>query len=507
MNLANILSRAAAEQPERIALRLGDTEVSYAQLADQSRRFAGFLREQGLEPGQRVACWAPNCLEYLPVIFGAWWAGAVAVPLNYLFGADALRHAVGDSEAQWVLAQDHDVLRLKETLAGMPQAERIVSTTASEHAEHDFASIAADASPLADIEPRLDDEDALLMYTSGSTGMPKGVRQTHRNTGSQVDAVIGIWEITGDDHVLNSMPLFHVGGLQLCSLPVMSRGGQITFMPKWDPREWLQLVQRLRPSIGGLISTMLIDVGNLTHDNPTVLDSMRICMFGGSRTPPAPVQRFVAGTGVEPIEIYGQTEQNGLAVTYRVEEARRAESMGRALEQILRWQLVPPGADEPLPKGSEDVGELWVRGDAVTPGYWRVPELNAERFVDGWFRTGDLVRADSDGYLYYVDRIDDMIVSGGENVYPQMVEAHLASCPLIAEVAIIGTADDRWVQKVTAVVVPSKSGVSADDIYGYCESDPNLKGLQRPKRIEFVDALPRTGSGKLNRPELRQQFP
>ena len=507
MNLANVLRRTATEHPDRVALRMGSVEISYAQLVEQSQRFARFLRAQGLKPGQRVACWAPNCLEYLPVIFGAWWAGAVAVPLNYLFGTDALRHAVTDSEAQWVLARGEDVTRLQETLTGLPLAGRIISAAGAEHTDYDFATICQNASPLVTIEPRLDDEDALLMYTSGSTGMPKGVRQTHRNTGSQVDAVIDIWEITGADHVLNSMPLFHVGGLQLCSLPVLARGGQITFMPKWDPREWLQLVQQLRPSIGGLISTMLIDVGNLTHDNPTVLDSMRICMFGGSRTTPAPVQRFVSGTGVEPTEIYGQTEQNGLAVTYRVGEERREESMGRALDQILRWQLVPPGADEALPHDSEEVGELWVRGDAVSPGYWRTPELNSERFADGWFHTGDLVRADADDYLYYVDRIDDMIVSGGENVYPQMVESHLASCPQIAEVAIIGTADDRWVQKVTAVVVPSAVGVSAEDIYRYCETDPNLKGLQRPKRIEFVDALPRTGSGKLNRPELRQQFP
>ncbi|PRZ44222.1 long-chain acyl-CoA synthetase [Antricoccus suffuscus] len=507
MNLANILSRAATEHPDRVALRMGSVEVTYAQFVEQSRRFAGFLREQGLKPGERVACWAPNCLEYLPVIFGAWWAGGVAVPLNYLFGADALRHAVTDSEAQWVLARGEDVTRLQELLTGLPLAGRIISAAGAEHSDYDFATISRTASPLAEVQPRLDDEDALLMYTSGSTGMPKGVRQTHRNTGSQVDAVIDIWGINGDDHALNSMPLFHVGGLQLCSLPVLARGGQITFMPKWDPNEWLRLVQESRPSIGGLISTMLIDVGNLTQDNPTRLDSMRICMFGGSRTPPAPVQRFVRGTGVVPTEIYGQTEQNGLAVTYRAGESPREESMGRALDQIMRWQLVPPGGDEALPSGSEDVGEFWVRGDAVTPGYWRMPELNAERFVDGWFRTGDLVRADSEGYLYYVDRIDDMIVSGGENVYPQMVESHLASCPQIAEVAIIGTADDRWVQKVTAVVVPSARGVSAEDIYSYCETDPNLKGLQRPKRIEFVDALPRTGSGKLNRPELRQQFP
>jgi long-chain acyl-CoA synthetase len=506
MNLANILNRVATEHPDRVALRLGGVEVDYARLVEQSRRFAGFLRAHGLRPGERVACWAPNCLEYLPTIFGTWWAGGVAVPTNYLFGPDALRHALTDSDAQWVLAGADDIPRLAEILEGLPVTERLIATTETEHTEHDFATIARAAEPLAEIEPRLDADDALLMYTSGSTGMPKGVRQTHRNTAAQVEAVIDIWRITGEDHVLNSMPLFHVGGLQLCSLPLLAQGGQITFMPRWDPQQWLEFVQRLRPTIGGLISTMLIDVGNLTHEQPVTLNSLRFCMFGGSRTPPAPVERFTRGTGVAPTEIYGQTEQNGLAITYRVGEARREGAMGRALSQVLRWALIPPGGGEPIPPGSDEVGEFWVRGDAVSPGYWRLPAEDEERFVDGWFRTGDLVRADAEGYLYYVDRIDDMIVTGGENVYPQVVESHLASCPLIAEVAIIGTAHDRWVQQVTAVVVPTKPGVSADDVLDYCRSEPNLQGLQQPKRIEFVDALPRTGSGKLNRPELRREF-
>ncbi|MGH9056882.1 MAG: class I adenylate-forming enzyme family protein [Acidimicrobiales bacterium] len=506
MNLANIVDRSAAECPDKVALRLGEVEVSYAELVDRSRRFAGFLRSQGLRPGERVACWAPSCLEYLPVIFGTWWAGGVAVPLNYLFGPGALQHSVADSESQWVLARGEDVPRLHEVLDGLPVAERIIAFAGAGHAEHDFATICSDAEPVDDIEPRLDGEDALLMYTSGSTGTPKGVRQTHRNTAAQVDAVVDVWRITGADHVLNSMPLFHVGGLQLCSLPILARAGQITLMPGWDPLRWLSLVQQLRPTMGGLISTMLIDVGNCTHERPVRLDSLRVCVFGGSRTPPAAIERFVRGTGVQPIEIYGQTEQNGLSVTYRVGETRREGSMGRALEQVLRWQLVAPGSGAPVPRGSSGVGELWARGDAVTPGYWRLPEVTSERFVDGWLRTGDLVRADADGYMYYVDRIDDMIVTGGENVYPQMVESHLASCPLIAEVAIIGTAHERWVQQVTAVIVPAKPGVTTEDIVSYCQGDPNLRGLQQPKRFEFVDALPRTGSGKLDRPAVKRMF-
>jgi long-chain acyl-CoA synthetase len=175
------------------------------------------------------------------------------------------------------------------------------------------------------------------------------------------------------------------------------------------------------------------------------------------------------------------------------------------LSQVVRSRLVPVDGGPDLEPGDPGVGELWVQGDAVTPGYWHLEAL--EKWSDGWFRTGDLMSRDADGYLYYVDRIDDMIVSGGENVFPQMVEEHLADHPDLAEVAVIGTAHERWVEQVTAVVVPSRAGVTAEQIAEWCATNPELRGMHKPRRIEIVEALPRTGSGKLNRPELRKRFP
>ncbi len=271
---------------------------------------------------------------------------------------------------------------------------------------------------------------------------------------------------------------------------------------------WLELAQTLRPTYGGLISTMMIDVGNRTVQNPVVLDSFRLCMFGGSRTPTAAIDRLAAGTGIQGTEIYGQTEQSGLVVTYSPGEPRRPDSMGRPLEQIVQTRLVPAGRRRRTSQpGDDGVGELWVRGDAVTPRYWN---LDAARrsWSDGWFRTGDLMSRDADGYLYYVDRIDDMIVSGGENMFPQMVEEHLADCPDLAEVAVIGTAHERWVEQVTAVVVPNREGVTADDDRRLVRRRTRTcAACTGPRRIEIVEALPRTGSGKLNRPELRKKFP
>jgi long-chain acyl-CoA synthetase len=184
--------------------------------------------------------------------------------------------------------------------------------------------------------------------------------------------------------------------------------------------------------------------------------------------------------------------------------------MGRPLEQIVATRLVPVDGGPDLEPGDPGVGELWVHGDAVTPGYWHLDAPEKWALDDDgrrWFRTGDLMSRDADGYLYYVDRIDDMIVSGGENVFPQMVEEHLAGHPDLAEVAVIGTAHERWVEQVTAVVVPNRPGVTVEALDEWCRTHPDLTGMHRPRRIEIVEALPRTGSGKLNRPELRRIFP
>jgi long-chain acyl-CoA synthetase len=521
MNIAVLLRRAAADHAGEVALRHDDGEtqrsgarpsgvvLTYAELTERAGRFAASLRASGVAPGDRVGFFLPNVVEYVVGLLGTWQAGAVGVPLNFLFPDAPLRHAVTDSGCRVLVLPPGDVERVEAVLEGA--APTLLTTGA----DGSFARAVAAQGPTDEVVPRLDHDDALLMYTSGSTGVPKGVRQTHRNVAAEAEGVIEFYGITASDHVLNCMPIFHVGGLQLAMLPLLLRGGQMTLMPRWDVEVWLDLARRLRPTIGGLISTMMIDVGNRTARDPVRLDSFRFCMFGGSRTPTAAIERLERGTGVPGTEIYGQTEQNGLVVTYHPGEPRRPDSMGRPLDQIVATRLVPVDSQEPDPSpdlepGDPGVGELWVHGDAVTPGYWHL-EAPEKWAVDDagrrWFRTGDLMSRDADGYLYYVDRIDDMIVTGGENVFPQMVEEHLAGHPDLAEVAVIGTAHDRWVEQVTAVVVPARPGVTVEALDRWCAEHPDLQGMHRPRRIEIVEALPRTGSGKLNRPELRRIFP
>lgn len=496
MNIITLLRRTVRDRADETAIRSDDVELTYTEVNDRIQRFAGYLSERGVGPGDHVGILLPNGPEYVAAVFGAWQVGAVAVPLNSFFPDAPLGHALTDSGTRLLVTLPENVERVGRLAGG------IEVVTAGPDGE--LAAILESHERREEVAPRLDEHDAILMYTSGSTGVPKGVRQTHRNLTAHADAVIDYHELTTEDHVLNCMPMFHVGGLHLATVPILLRGGQLTYMPKWDVDRWLELAQELKPTYGGLISTMLIDVGNRTSGAAVDLSSFKVLLFGGSRTPSAALERLERGTNVHPTEMYGQTEQNGLVVSYRPREARQGDAMGRPLEQIVETRLVDVGTGEDIPPGSDEPGELWVRGDAVTPGYSKHDD--PEKWSDGWLRTGDLIRRDGDGLLHYVDRIDDMIISGGENVFPQMVEEHLADHPDLTEVCVIGTPHERWVQQVTAVVVSRNESLTAEQLTAWCAENPNLTGMLKPKRIEFVASLPRTGSGKLNRPELKQMF-
>ncbi|MGQ0467362.1 MAG: class I adenylate-forming enzyme family protein [Sporichthyaceae bacterium] len=504
MNVLAVLDRVARRSPHKTALRCRDVSWTYAELMAAAAGFAGFLVRHGVRPGDRVALYMHNEPEYLPALFGIWRAGAVAVPLNYLFGPNALAHAASDSGARFVIALPADTPRLRDVLTGLPLADRLLATGPAEGAAH-LLSEAFAAEPLDHIVPRLDGDDALLMYTSGSTGTPKGVRQTHRNTTAVCEVTIDAFDLTPEDHVLVGTPLFHVGGLQLLALPLLSVGGTVT-LRRWEVAAWLDDAEAFRPTVVALVPTMLIDIVNAYAGSPRDLSSIRVCMVGGSAMPSARLAAFTEAVGVVPVNIYGQTEQSGLSVTEPPHEARRPGSLGKPLAQIVEHRIVPLGGTDPLPPGADEPGELWVRGDAVTPGYWQLPDVNSAKFLDGWLRTSDLVREDADGYLYFVERTDEMIISGGENISPQTVESHLLQCPLIAEVAVIGTPHERLVNQVTAIVVPAKEGVTAADVAAFCEAYADLRGLLRPRRIEIVEEIPRTGSNKVDRPALKARF-
>lgn len=505
MNIAHSFRRAAALRPEKVAVRCGDEELSYADLADQVARFAGYLTQHGIAPGDRVGVLMRNQVEYLVAILASWQVGACAVPYNYLFNPGALRHACEDSGARVILTTAADTGRLAAAVAGMHPVPLIVSDGAAPEAAATWDDLIASSTPHSTVAGRLDGEDAVLMYTSGSTGKPKGVRQTHRNIAAQAEALIDLWGLRDADHTLVHTPLFHVSGLQLLSLPTLMAGGTMTLC-RWEVKQFLRDANNLGITFTALAPAMVVDIVNELRGRTELLHSIRVCPIGGSAIPGERLTQFTKATGVVPVPIYGQTEQSGVAITQPTSEEPREGSLGKPLDQIVEVRVVVPDSSPPRDAAVNEVGELWTRGDAVTPGYWQLPQVDSASFIDGWLRTRDLVSADEDGYLYYVERTDDMIISGAENVYPQMVERYLARCPLIADVAVIGTPHERLVQQVTAIVVPSQPDVTQADIAAYCATDADLVGLQRPRRIEILTEMPRTASNKVDRAGLKAMF-
>lgn len=501
MNIVTLLRRVAGRDSSRLALAHGDSTMTYGQLYEKAARFAAFLVDHDLQPGQRVGLFMHNQPEWIVSLLGIWQAGGVAVPFNYLFHPSALRHAAQDSDIRWMVTTAGDVDRVHESVHGTVAADRIISVGAATGARVAFSEALTTVAPLDYVVPRMDGDDALLMYTSGSTGKPKGVRQSHRNTAAIAEAETDCWSLTEDDHALISTPLFHVGGLQLLAVPLLAAGGTIT-LRRWNVQEWLRDAVRLRPTVVALVPAMMFDIINALEDEHLLLDSIRVCAIGGSALPQTKLAELTNATGIVPVNIYGQTEQSGVSILQPLGESRCEGSLGKPLSQVVEIRIVADTQNREAAPG--EVGELWVRGDTVSPGYWCLPAANSARFTaDGWLRTNDLVRRDTVGNLYFVDRADDMIISGGENIYPQMVECHLIECPHIREVAVIGTPHDRYGQQVTAVIVPTSPSVTVDEVTAFCAQNPNLQGLQRPRRIEIVEELPRTATNKVDRPKLK----
>ncbi|MBQ7805744.1 class I adenylate-forming enzyme family protein [Rhodococcus sp. (in: high G+C Gram-positive bacteria)] len=508
MNLATKFSHVASVYPNRVAIEDAHESVTYGDLDTLSARIASYLGDEGIVAGERVGVYMSNSARYLVVALGIWKAGAVLVPFNLGLPRGPLRHAAEDSGVRMIFADSAAVTRLSADLVGLDVVDALVdmgrSAQSPAKATYDLA---VSAPPITAIVPRMDDDNAFLMYTSGSTGKPKGVQQTHRNTTSVVEATIDTWNLDDSERAVICTPFFHVGGMQLCALPMLFSGAFLRVLPRWNAAAWRDAAIAIDATFTALVPTMVVDVANQLEDQPIVLDSMKVCAIGGSVLPVGPVSRFIDATGItNAINIYGQTEQSGVSICERSGEQERPWAIGRPMEQIVQWRLTDPGSNDVLDSATDVVGELQVRGDAVTPGYWNLPETNESKYVDGWFRTGDLVRVDSDGTMHYVERIDEMIISGGENIYPQLIENHLASNPDVAEVAVIGTYHERWMQQVTAIIVPRSESVTTGDILAYCASHPDLQGLQKPRRIEFIDSLPRTGNNKIDRPQLKRTF-
>lgn len=500
MNLCESLTQQVVRHRDRTAIeRLDYSEpMTYGDLQHRVERVAAWLESSGVGENDHVAVYMPDCPAYIPLVFGIWHVGAVASPLNTRFGIEDLAFVLNDIRPTGMFTTptfSDETTELADRIQSLQFVEAVPPAG-------DFTDFPPAASA-PDRVKRMDDDTAIIMHTSGSTGDPKGVVQTHRNIGAQVESGISLFEFGPSDTSLPATPLFHVGGLHGATLMMLFAGGSVALLPDWDAADWARRVEEAVVTYTGLVPTMMVDVLNTDAIDAYDATSLRLCVFGGAPAPEPLLDRFRERFGVDLANYYGQTENAGVSVSVGLDDDLPAGALGK-LTPAVRGTVVDTETGDPVAPG--ETGELLLQGDIITPGYWERPERNAELFTEGWLHTEDIVRQDEAGFLYYVDRKDDIIHSGGEKVPPSRVENVLQDMDGIEAVAVFGTAHERWGEAVTAAIVPASESIEADEVSAFCDDRDDLPGYMKPRRIAFVSEFPRTGSQKVDKPALADQI-
>lgn len=483
-------ARRARKTPHRTALVHGDRSTDYRTLHTRTTRLARALRARGVRRGDRVAYLGPNHPAYLETLFAAGLLGAVFVPLNTRLAGPELAYQLADSGAR--------VLVHAPSRTALPDAPE-VRTYVEVGAVYEELLASADDEPID--EPVTPDDTCIIMYTSGTTGRPKGAMLTHGNLTWNAINVLVDTDLTADERALVCAPLFHTAGLNMLTLPVLLKGGTCVLVESFDPQATFDLVERHRITFMFGVPTMFDRIARHPRWPAADLSSLRILTCGGSPVP-TPLIAAYQERGLTFLQGYGMTEAAPGTLFLDAEHAvSKAGSAGVphffSDVRVVRPDLAPVDVGE--------TGEVVVRGPHVMSGYWGLPEESAASFAEGWFRSGDTARVDADGYVYIVDRMKDLIISGGENVYPAEIEDLLLAHPGIAECAVIGVPDDTWGEVPRAVVVP-EAGADLDPDEVLASLAGRLARYKIPKSLVVADELPRTASGKLLKSRVRRHF-
>ena len=507
MILSTILAENARIHGRRPAVLDGDGTFTWGDFSDRVARVGGVLRSLGLRRGERFAVVMRNSFRQAELLWAGYWSGIVPVPVNWRLSAAEIATILEDAECRLIAAEE-EFLPVLESPALSAWGDRVLKVEASGGRKSEYEGLLAATAPVP-VEPVLEHDDAILLYTGGTTGRSKGVRLSHRNILSnawQIGLASGIRSTDVYSHVA---PMFHSADLHGTLGFLM--GCSHVYLPQFTPAAAAACIERYRVTVAHWVPTMIkmfsesADVAR--HD----LSSLRMLFYGSS---PMPVEwvRAVCDLfpGIELYHCYGLTETSPLltildSASFRAclesGDTSLLKSAGRPLPGVELRIIDDDG--RPLPPGM--AGEIVVRGPNVSTGYLKRDRENAEFFREGWFHTGDVGRLDENGYLFLVDRKKDMIITGGENVYSSEVEAVLYRHPGVSEAAVIGVPDDRYGEALFAVIVP-RAGVTltAEEIIDHCRA--HIGGYKIPRRIAFVDTLPRTAVGKVQKAVLRERY-
>ncbi|MDH6626286.1 fatty-acyl-CoA synthase [Streptomyces sp. LBL] len=487
-------ARRARKTPHRTALIHGDTSRTYAELYERTTRLAHALRARGVRRGDRIAYLGPNHPSYLETLFAAGTLGAVFVPLNTRLAGPEIAYELADSGARTLVYGPS----FQGLVAGLPGTTD-VRAYVEVGAEYEEALAEAAADPVD--EPVVPDDTCIIMYTSGTTGRPKGAMLTHSNLTWNAINVLVDTDLISDERALVSAPLFHTAGLNMLTLPVLLKGGTCVLVEAFDPETTFDLIERHRITFMFGVPTMFDQVARHPRWKDADLSSLRILTCGGSPVS-TPLIASYQERGLTFLQGYGMTEASPGTLFLDAEHAVDKAGSAGVPHFFSDVRVVGPDL---APAGVGETGEVVVRGPHVMPGYWGLAEETAAAFADGWFRSGDVARTDEDGYVFIVDRIKDMIISGGENIYPAEIEDLLLAHPDIVECAVIGVPDDKWGEVPRAVVVP-REGAALDPDEVLAALAGRLAKYKIPKSVVLAAELPRTASGKLLKARVRKRY-
>src|SRR4051794_12560804 len=495
LSLATVLAESARRTPDRPALVEGASRVSYADLWRQARQHAAALQGKGIGPGDRVALVAPNVADFVRAYYGILAAGGVVVPVPTLLNAQEAAYLIGHSGARSVAYHQSlsSLARGAAGEAGVPAWE--IAGLVSHGPDPIRSPVAREA-----------EDTAVVFYTSGTTGRPKGALLTHLNL--VLNATVTAFDanpIRRDDVVMGSLPLFHTFGQTVSMNSTFRVGATLLLQPRFDAAEAIELMHREQATLFFGVPTMFVQLLEAAPQ-ATALPELRDCVSGGASLPVVVLERFEKAFGTTVYEGYGLSETSPTASVNQPWFGTRAGTVGHPI-----WGVEVEVADETvanridlLPAGS--LGEIVIRGHNVFAGYLDDPGATAEAVVDGWFRTGDIGTIDEDGFITIVDRKKDLVIRGGFNVYPREVEEVLMRHPGVAQVAVIGVPDEALGEEVCAVVTPAPGGEPLEPEEVVAWARERLGGHKYPRLVEVVDALPVGPSHKVLKRELRARF-
>ncbi len=506
-NLGLFLTKRAFLTPQREGYvdSHADLRLSFRALNARSNRLANALVAAGLERGERVGLLLMNSAEFMEAYFALAKVGAVVVPLNWRLVPDELEFILKDSGTQRLIYGDEFLESVAELHARGEKTEvtHWLQVTGSEQTAPFAESYEAfrDAGPESEPEPRAADEDMLyIMYTSGTTGLPKGVVHTHASAIWAILTIAANSDYHDADRYLGALPMFHVGALTPLAVNVY-RGATSVVMRSFDPLLAWQLIEREKITTGLMVPAMLNFMLQVEDFERFDFSAVRWIMTGAAPVPVALTQKY-HDMDIGILQVYGLTESCGPACVMTSENAlRKPDSTGQAFFHT-DVKLVNDAGETCAPG---EPGEVLVRGAHVMREYWNRPDATAETLKDGWLHTGDVAVMDEEGFVSIQDRIKDMIISGGENVYPAEIEGALATHPDILDAAVIGQTSEKWGESPLAIVVRKSDALTEADVIEFCRG--KMAGYKQPKGVVFIEEIPRNPSGKILKRVLRERYP